>query len=145
MIVYRICKTYPPNYDPLDGVGAFQKSGRWNSKGTHAVYTASSLSLARAELGRHLDLNNLPDDYRVYEIEVPEDGWFELGSFPNGWDNDPPSFVTQRQGDSILQDHNKLALKVRSVCDPAAFNLVLNPWCRRFADVKIVKDYPFIP
>jgi len=145
MIVYRICKTYPPEFDPIDGEGAFLKGGRWNSKGTHAVYTSSSLAVARAELARHLDLNNLPDDLRVYEIEVPNEGWKELEALPDGWNQDPPSFASQRLGDKYLRNHQVLALKVQSVCDPMAYNLVLNPQSTWFASVKIVRNYPFEP
>ena len=77
MIVYRICQTYPPGHDPIDGMGSFRNGGGWNSKGTHAVYTASSLALARSELARHINLESIPDGFRVYEIEIPDDLIFD--------------------------------------------------------------------
>ncbi|MEQ8713865.1 MAG: RES family NAD+ phosphorylase [Cyclobacteriaceae bacterium] len=144
MIVYRICNTYPPNHNPIDGVGAFQKGGRWNSKGTYAVYTASSLALARSELARHVNLESVPEGVRVYEIELPEQGSIPIKSLPEHWNDDPPSPISQRFGDQYLHNPNILYLKVPSVCDPNSFNLVLNPMSVHYNNVKVIKDYPFV-
>ncbi len=144
MIVYRICNTYPPNHNPIDGVGAFQNGGRWNSKGTYAVYTASSLALARSELARHVNLESVPEGVRVYEIELPEQDAIPIKSLPEHWNDDPPSPISQRFGDQYLHNPNILYLKVPSVCDPNSFNLVLNPMSVHYNNVKVIKDYPFV-
>ncbi|WP_420582766.1 RES family NAD+ phosphorylase [Reichenbachiella sp.] len=143
MIVYRICQTYPPEHNPMDGRGAFLYGGRWNNIGQHALYTASSLALARAELARHIDLSCLPDDYSVYEIEVPDVPYKEIHPLPHGWDHDPPGIVSQQMGDQILKDYTKLGFKVASVCSPNEFNLVLNPLSKLFDEVKVTRSYPF--
>ncbi len=145
MKVYRICKTYPPDHDPIDGLGAFQKGGRWNSKGTYAVYTAGTLALARAELARHVSMDCIPDGFRVYEIEIPDTSYIEIGPLPSDWDDDPPSPASQRLGDSHLKNPSVLCLKIRSVCDPDSFNFVLNPMSKAYSEVKILDSYAFKP
>lgn len=129
----------------MDGMGAFKRGGRWNSKGTYTVYTASSLALARSELARHVNLESVPDEFRVYEIEIPDQDYEEVANLPSDWDDDPPAISTQHLGDSFLQDPSVLAIKVRSVCDPNSFNYILNPMSISFHDVKVIRDHPFVP
>ena len=153
MIVYRICKTYPPDYNPIDGKGAAKYGGRWNSIGRPAVYTAESLSLARSELTRHLNLETVPDKYSVYEIEIPDLNYLEvrIGSdhisapLPIDWDTDPESPTSKELGDNYLADPTVLAIKLPSVCDPKSFNYLLNPKSNLFHMVKVVKEYQFVP
>lgn len=143
MIVYLICQTYPPDHSPIDGVGAFKNGGRWNLKGTYAVYTASSLALARSELARHINLESIPDQFRVYEIEIPESEFKELQPLPYNWNDDPPSIYSQEAGTSILQNLHCMGFKVPSICDPKSFNYILNPISIHFSKVKQVRNYPF--
>lgn len=145
MIVFRICQTYPPDHNPIDGRGAFLYGGRWNSIGRHALYTASSLALARAELARHVDLSCMPDLYKVYEIEVPDHTYKTIKPLPPDWDQDPPGFVSQQMGDQWLQDATCLGFKVSSVCDPDDFNLVLNPMSPGYSEVCVKRSYAFKP
>lgn len=126
-------------------MGSFRYGGRWNSKGTFVVYTASSLALARAEMARHIGMECIPDGFRVYEIEIPDGNYPEISPLPKGWDNDPPAPLTQQLGDTYLNQPDILALKVPSVCDPASFNYLLNPESVNFQRVRIVKHYPFVP
>jgi len=78
MIVYRICKLYPPDNNPIDGKGAAKYGGRWNSEGVKVIYTASSVALARSELARHINLEAIPDGYRIYEIEIPNQAYKKI-------------------------------------------------------------------
>jgi RES domain-containing protein len=144
MIVYRICQKYPPDHNPIDGMGAFKNGGRWNLKGTYAVYTASSLALARSELARHVNLESIPDHFRVYEIEIPESEFVALQPLPYDWNEDPPAVYSQEAGTKTLQNLDYTGFKVPSVCDPKAFNYILNPLSRHYSSVKRVRDYPFI-
>lgn len=144
MIVYRICQTYPPDHNPLDGRGSFLYGARWNSPGYHAVYTASSLALARAELARHVDLSCIPDGFLVYEIEVPDEPYPEIDPLPTGWDGDPPTLISQQLGNDQLRQHQHTGFKVPSICDPGQYNLILNPMSPAFTQVKIRKTYPFV-
>ena len=145
MIVYRICKTYPPDHNPIDGEGAFKQGGRWNSKGTCAVYTASSLALARSELARHVNLESIPEDYRIYEIEIPDKKYPELKPLPEDWKEDPEPLSTKILGDQLFKDSNVLYLKVPSICDSKSHNYILNPKSSYFKEVKVVRDYLFSP
>ncbi len=145
MIVYRICQTYPPDHDPIDGVGAYKHGGRWNSIGTHVVYTSESLALARSELARHLNLEVIPDGFRVYEIRIPDGECKEIKPLPDNWHTDPEPESAKKTGDQHLQHSDTLCFKVPSVCDPLAHNYLLNPRSTRYAEVKIIRDYPFVP
>ena len=143
MIVYRICKTYPPHHNPIDGRGAFMSGGRWNPKGVHAVYTASSLALARSELARRLSLDNLPDGYVVYEIEVPDNSCETIDVLPKNWDSDTDWRNSQILGKKYLENPGIMGIIVPSVCDPASYNVILNPKASGFELVKVVKRYAF--
>ena len=57
MRIVRICRAKHPD---LDGKGAAIVGGRWNSLGTHVVYTSSCGALAVLE-------------YRVHALEDPAD------------------------------------------------------------------------
>lgn len=145
MIFYRICQTYPPDHDPIDGEGPFLKGGRWNSKGVRAVYTASSLSLARSELARHVNLECIPDNFQVYEIEIPEENVIAIETRAENWNSDPPNKSSQESGDKLLRNPECLAIKVPSVCDTKSFNYVLNPASYHYQNVRLLRDYPFVP
>ncbi len=145
MIVYRICKPYPPDHNPIDGMGAFRKGGRWNSKGTYAVYTANSLALARSELARHVSLESVPDGFSIYEIEIPDQDYSNIKSLPKDWAEDPPPRSSQLLGDGMLKNSHTLGIKVPSVCDPSSFNYILNPMSIHFSKVKVKRNYPFVP
>lgn len=52
--------------------GAIKTGGRWNERGTPALYAASSLSLACLEILVHMRWTDLvPPDYVYSVIEVP--------------------------------------------------------------------------
>ncbi|MFT6866666.1 MAG: RES domain-containing protein [Cyclobacteriaceae bacterium] len=129
----------------MDGMGAFRKGGRWNSKGTYAVYTASSLALARSELARHVNLESVPDGFSIYKIEVPDQDYPSMAPLPDDWPEDPLSRSTQELGDALLQNPATLGLKVPSVCDPDSFNFILNPRSIYFSKVRVLQNYPFVP
>lgn len=145
MIVYRICNTYPPSHDPVDGKGSALRGGRWNRKGIAAVYTAASLALARSELARHVNLDTVPLGMKVYEIEIPNRDILILDELPADWDSNQDWINTQHLGSDHLLDPQVLAIQVPSVCDHRSFNLILNPGYTDFDEVKIVRDYEFRP
>ncbi len=137
--------TYPPDHNPMDGKGASLRGGRWNRKGILAVYTATSLALARSELARHINLDTIPVGMRVYEIEIPKGKILTIDHLPLSWDSNHDWIDSQRLGSEHLLDPEVLAIKVPSVCDHKSFNLILNPSHNNFDRVKIVKDYEFVP
>ncbi|MEX2594560.1 MAG: RES domain-containing protein [Anditalea sp.] len=144
MIVYRICKTYPPDHNPLDGVGSSLRGGRWNPKGIRAVYASESLALAKAELARQRPLTLLKD-YSVYEIEIA-DNYLISPKIPEGWDETPPTHVSKNIGAENSSLVEKLGFFVPSVADPCKVNVVLNPLAKDFSKyVSIKSTYPFLP
>lgn len=145
MIVYRICQTYPPKHDPLDDYGSFLHGARWNSKGTYAVYTSESLALARSELARHINLESVPNDMSVYEIEVPDEEFDLVDPLPKEWNQEPISLSARQLGDKYLKDSKIIGFKVPSVCDPNSFNIILNPNSLGFERVKVKRHYTFKP
>lgn len=71
MIVFRLSKsTYTAD---LSGKGAEMSGGRWNSKGTAMVYTSQSKALCTVEIAVHTPLGNLPLDYTLVTISIPDE------------------------------------------------------------------------
>ena len=69
MRLYRLCRQ---RYAELSGWGAKKSGGRWNRKGIAALYTAENASLAVVEVLVHLDKTEIPADYVLLELSVPE-------------------------------------------------------------------------
>src|SRR4051794_30309202 len=69
MQLYRLCRQ---RYAELTGFGAKKTGGRWNRKGIAALYTAENASLAVVEVLVHLDKAELPNDYVMLQISVPD-------------------------------------------------------------------------
>jgi len=145
MIVYRICKLYPPDNNRIDGKGAAKYGGRWNSEGIKMVYTASSLALARSDLARHTNLATIPDGYRIYEIEIPDQAYENVANLPSDWNSNYEPESTKIIGDTYFSNPKTLAIIVPSVLDSNSFNYLLNPQSSAFNLVKVNKEYPFIP
>ena len=70
MLVWRLAIGRFPE---IDGEGARLYGGRWNSPGVAIVYTATLLSLALLEQLVHVNPEELPDTFRAFAIELPDD------------------------------------------------------------------------
>lgn len=70
MIAYRLTRSKYAN--DLAGTGGLYAAGRCNHKGTPVIYAAQQPSLALAEVLAHLDLDNVPLDYVLVTIEIPD-------------------------------------------------------------------------
>lgn len=118
--------------DPFNPVGAKLYGGRWNSKGTEALYFAASESLCVLEVFVHV--NNDPDlinKYDLYRIQMPDDLIIRLDpdALPVHWRAIPASEQTQEIGDQFLQGTppEYAALQVPSSISPRDNNYVINP------------------
>lgn len=128
-------------YQRLDGEGARLYGGRWNSEGHAVVYTASTASLAVLELLVHVDVEDLPTDLVLLQIEVPagisvrEVGVAELAE---DWTStaDHPDCV--RLGDEWVSSRETLLLKVPSAVMPRESNYLINRAHPEAARVSIV-------
>lgn len=70
MIAYRLTRSRYAN--DLAGTGGLYAAGRCNHKGTPVIYAAQQPSLALAEVLAPLDYDNVPLDYVLVTIEIPD-------------------------------------------------------------------------
>ncbi len=117
---------------PFSPVGAKLFGGRWNSKGTEALYFSESESLCSLEVFVHV--NNDPAItklYDLYRIEMPEYliATLDEEDLPVTWRAIPASESTQYIGDQFLNDPHPefAALQVPSTISPRDKNYVVNP------------------
>jgi len=131
MRVYRIeRKRYLST--TLEGIGASLSSGfRWNSQYTRLVYTAESRALSMLEVAVHLDWSeDFPNDRYFVEIDIPDDILIlavQSQDLPVDWDSKPPVKTTQYIGDTFVQRHEAVVLKVPSAIVPFEYNYLINP------------------
>jgi RES domain-containing protein len=128
MIVFRLSKSKFAN--DLSGKGAEKSGGRWNSKGTSLVYTSASRALCTTEIAVHTPLGNLPLDYKLISIEIPDEvNIMELSyeDLPPDWKSIPHTHITQEIGDKFVSEGIFAVFKVPSVVVQDEFNYLINP------------------
>jgi RES domain-containing protein len=138
MIVYRLSKSAFSK--DLSGKGAEKCGGRWNSKGVAILYTSDSRALCTTEIAVHTPLGNIPTDYEIISIEIPEEIKIkELATtnLPYDWMKFPHSSSTQDIGDSFVRQGIYLVLKVPSVIVQGEFNYLINPNYKDIEKIKI--------
>lgn len=145
MNLYRIVRA---DRTGLDGKGAAEYPGRWNTEGVPCVYTSSTPALAQLEVMvnaddwkifltvKHVLLHlTIPDD-RVYE--VPEE------DLPAGWADSVFDRETQEMGATLLKKPDMLAFSIPSAVSKTERNIVLNPRVADFKDqVRTNRMLPF--
>lgn len=140
MKVYRIVKTKKAAAD-LSGRGAFTYGGRWNSKGTHMLYTSENSSLAYLENLVHLDESELPSDLYIMEIDLADKGpvyTVPEKIYPADWQQ-LEQVICKQLGDQWMASMEYLAVKVKSAVNPTEFNYLLNPLFPEFAPLVQVR------
>jgi RES domain-containing protein len=130
----RVWRLALGRYPALDGEGASLYGGRWNSPGTPMVYAATHLSLALLEQLVHLNPARLPESFRAFAVDLPDDDPVEHGR-PDIASDDIEA--TRRTGDLWATSLRSAALLVPSVIVPAVLhpgtiltterNVLLNP------------------
>ena len=121
--------------DDLSGRGALTQGGRWNERGTPAVYTSASIALACLETLVHLGASGLPLNRYLVRIDVDDAVWAErrtlspssLETLPVGWDALPYGRVSVEAGQQWLAGGASALLAVPSVVVPEEFNILINP------------------
>lgn len=144
MIVFRLSKSQFA--EDLSGKGAEKSGGRWNSKGTALVYTSASRALCTTEIAVHTPLGNLPLDFKIISIEIPESVTIqELGenNIPPDWSSIPHSHSTQLIGDRFVAEAKFPVLKVPSVVVKGEFNYLINPAHSESRRITIIATEPF--
>lgn len=145
MKVYRLTrKKYARD---LSGVGASLYGNRWNSKGVFMLYTAESRALALLEVLVHIRIENLPSDYVMVEIEIPNNSEatsIHKNHLGGNWNIFPHVSSTQALGDEFVRRQKELLCKVPSAVVENEYNYLLNPFHSDFKKVKVisVSDFP---
>jgi RES domain-containing protein len=145
MRVWRICrKPYVDN--ALDGIGGMYTSGRWHTKGSPIVYTASSAALAALELLVHVDPLMAPSDLRLLAIEIRDDlstAVLEPTMLPGDWFTVPAPASLQTLGVSWLTSGGSAVLSVPSAVITVERNFLLNPRHPEAQRIRIISDGAF--
>lgn len=117
---------------PFSPLGAKLYGGRWNSKGTEALYFSASESLCCLEVFVHV--NNDPsiiDQYDLYRIEISDKLIVKLDEedLPKNWQRIPAGEETQEIGDQFLKTSKPkyAALQVPSTISQRDKNYLVNP------------------
>ncbi len=145
MYLYRVSKIEYAN--ELNGIGASKYGGRWNSQGVEMIYTAENKSLAILEVLVHISSANVPKDYKIIKIFVPNNTSvesLELKDLSKNWNKFPYKSVTQLKGNEFIRRQKSCMLKVPSAIVPGEFNLLINPNHLEFKDIKILKIEDFV-
>jgi RES domain-containing protein len=136
--VYRVCRS---THARLDGEGARQVGGRWNSPGYEVVYTAESISLAVLENLVHMSREDFPVGYVSVSALIPD----ELNILT---EDDVkrvlPGAGPREMGDHWLRSAASAVLRVRSAVVPGESNFLLNPRHSEFGRIIAEPANPFV-
>lgn len=142
MIVYRLAiDTYK---EDLSGSGAKVLGGRWNSTGNAVLYTTENISLAVLEILVRVDVENVPLNYHLLKINIPDDHKpviISTSKLKAGWKDDLG--LTQWLGTAFIKDGESLVLKVPSAIVEEEHNFILNPSHPHFKHVKVTATKKF--
>lgn len=128
----------------LDGAGARDFPGRWNSFGTALVYTSGSSSTAILEVRAHVI--RLRHNLTMTTLEVPDKAstrTMTAAELPHGWNWMRYLDRVRAVGDQHVAQGRQLILRVPSVVDTHAWNYLLNPQHPEMADVHILNVEPY--
>lgn len=144
MIVFRLSKS--KFAQDLSGKGAEKSGGRWNSKGTAILYTSASRALCTTEIAVHTPLGNLPLDYKIISIEIPDTIHIReiaVKELPGDWKSIPHANSTQKIGDRFVSEGIFPVIKVPSVVVQDEFNFLINPAHADSRSIRIIAIEPF--
>jgi RES domain-containing protein len=145
MVVFRIAAAR--YIRDLSGEGARLYGGRWNKKGTAALYTAGNRALSAVEYLVHMDFPRVPKDTSIASLELPDNCVIdsaELDSLPPDWTVYPGPIELQDIGTAWLKSLSALALRVPSAVIRGDFNYVLNPVHPDMQNVKVLEVENFL-
>ena len=144
MIVFRLSKSkYATD---LSGKGAEMSGGRWNSKGTAMVYTGQSRALCTVEIAVHTALGNIPLDYMLITIEIPDELTVQEitpDELPKDWNALSHIHDTQLIGDQFVKSGAHPLLKVSSSAVQGEYNYLINSRHPESRKISILKIEPF--
>lgn len=148
--LWRIATDTPQwTADELSGEGAALRGARWNHAGEHAVYAATSISLAAWETRAHFGQGGaLPWNRFLVRIDVPADLWAAretiAAPLPVGWNAIPEGLVSRALGSKWLSAARTTLLVVPSVIVNEEDNVIINPAHADAQRIKAVKVRRFV-
>ncbi len=145
MNVFRIVRA---DRVALEGNGAAEFPGRWNTLDVPCVYTSPTPALAQLEVMANVE------DWKIFmtvkhvvlRIDVPDDRLHPVpeGDLPAGWADAVCDPRTQEMGASLLNKPEILAFAVPSAVSRTERNVVLNARVTDFEKlVKVEGLFPF--
>jgi RES domain-containing protein len=144
MIAYRFSNSLYK--DDISGTGARLFGGRWNYKGTPALYASSTISLALLEiLVNAKSLENLKS-LALLTLEIPEKlepSVHKLSNLKKDWVHDGE--YCKYIGTHFLLEKKFLFLQCPSAVVEQEMNYIINPLYSEFGKISIVSadDYKF--
>lgn len=140
MVIYRLVQSRFK--EDLSGEGSSVFGGRWNSKGTRALYCAQHVSLAVLELLVNAGLSDRPmlPSFHLLEIEVPDSKMLTLkaADLKKDWRTDIQ--YSRFIGDEFLKAKSALVMRVPSAVVPEEFNFIINPYHKDFNKINIIRS-----
>jgi RES domain-containing protein len=133
-------------HEAFSGDGARIAGGRWNMRGTRAVYLSSSMSLAALETLLYAGQAALGIPFAVFRVEIPDDiNILALApaNRPSSWRVEPPPESIKRLGSEWVAAGMGVLLRVPSVLVPSECNYLVNPSHPDFRRLRIGKPEPF--
>ncbi|MEP0368005.1 MAG: RES family NAD+ phosphorylase [Cyclobacteriaceae bacterium] len=142
MILYRIARR--EHISDVSGTGAMLFGGRWNMKGTRALYTSGTVSLAVLEVIAHLSSDKIDIGLSITELQFPENQPItKIEEMPDGWNSYPYTSSTVSYGTEFLKSGG-LCLQIPSAIVPTEYNYLLNPLHEDFHKIRLVDTRPLI-
>jgi RES domain-containing protein len=140
VLLYRIANS--KRIKDLSGEGARLYGGRWNPKGTPALYTSDSTALATLETLVHSPLALMPENRSILTLELPahlEVLILPLEELPSKWWINPAPPQLAQLGRRCLEQ--KVAFVIPSSVTPTGEgrNYILNPQHPDFKYIKTVR------
>ena len=132
-------------YPSLDGQGGRLASNRWHDAPRSIVYCADHPSTALIEVLVHLEVefDDLPKDYKLLEIEIPDISSVRVVSeadLNEDWQNSED--LSRLIGNSWFDENRYLRLSTPSAVLPDAQIHLLNVGHREFSEVKPISVNP---
>ncbi|MEP4531653.1 MAG: RES family NAD+ phosphorylase [Cyclobacteriaceae bacterium] len=142
MILYRIARR--EHISDVSGTGAMLFGGRWNMKGTRALYTSGTVSLAVLEVIAHLSSDKIDIGLSIAELQFPDDlPITKIEEMPDRWNAYPYTGSTVSFGTEFLKSRG-LCLQIPSAIVPTEYNYLLNPLHEDFHKISLVDTRPLI-
>lgn len=141
----RLWRIAHARYEALNGEGARRWGGCWNSPGRLVVYTSTTASLAMLEKLVWIDPDDVPENLRLFEIELPDElerEWLDRSRLPKDW-KDAGCPACTEIGDEWLASASSLALVVPSTLLDEELNVLINPRHDQARRARVVGSRPF--